>query len=270
MKKRTMALLLAMVMLLSTSVFAAGLGDHTGEVTATYVEGNDESPIVYSVDITWDELDFTYYEASAPVWDPVNHQYVSSGQAEGWAENDVAEIELINHSNTDILATYSYAANAGYESAEMTFASTQTYIGSAENGYQKTATNTVSPSGTLPEGTDNAVIGYITIQIAACPDVDPQMANDWVNAQQTSLHDFEYYNENYDVLLVESADEVPSGKRYVLEDELYELSGEFTAFNTYTAVILSGMDDGAELNYNYYRTLTAAESFKNNNIYTKP
>lgn len=189
--KRLIAVIIAFVMVMGITVNAAatgtdavGVGDHAADVTATYVEGNDQSPIVYYVELNWDGLDFTYYEESAPVWDHENHKYVDDGNLAGWDPNSKATVEIINHSNTEILAEFSYTPESGYEDVKMLFGtnnpnqpswgqgSSDLYIASAEDGAAKTAVNTVTPSGTLPEGAENTKIGSIVIKIAQAPEID--------------------------------------------------------------------------------------------------
>ena len=78
---------------------------------------------------------------------------------------------MTNHSNTDITATPSYTAKEGYESAGMNFSTSALQVATADNGVDGAAgsavvdTITVTPTGSLPEGTEDATIGTITITI---------------------------------------------------------------------------------------------------------
>ena len=82
MKKKFFAAMLSMAMLTSftTPVFATNQGVSAGSydsnVTGTYVAG-DSSGTIYSVDITWAGLSFTY-EAAGTQWNPNKHSRKNS------------------------------------------------------------------------------------------------------------------------------------------------------------------------------------------------
>lgn len=172
-KTVSMLLVLTLVMSLSVAVFAADTvkengGTATTNVTGTY-KGKNESP-VYSVDITWEDMSFTYNPAYKGEWDPSEHTYSNSSEA-GWTGEGT--ITITNHSNADITAVPSYKAAAGFEDASMNFNTNSLKVTSADNkqgengaGKAVTGTITVIPTGELPEDTSNAIIGTITITIS--------------------------------------------------------------------------------------------------------
>lgn len=173
MKKRTIGTIILSMMLASTgTVFAAdGVGEggsDSADVTGTYAEGTSSIP-VYSVDIAWEGLSFTYNGGNEGTWNPDTHQYDGSTEP-GWAD-DEGIITITNHSNVAVTALSTYEAEAGFESADMKFSNPSLMIGSADNGADGEAGNpvteeiTVTPTGTLPEGTDGEVIGHITVTI---------------------------------------------------------------------------------------------------------
>ena len=128
----------------------------------------------------------------------------------------------------------------------------------------------MTPSGTLPEGTENAVIGYITIKIAACPDEDPSSVATWAGTVGDNCYRFMNDNDKYDVLCVESADEVPSGKQYILRSEIESLFDECFALYNMAESARNGPYDQEMLNRCYYSTLEKTVIFRNTQIYTKP
>lgn len=173
MKKRLAILCtLAMAAGISMNVVAAnGLGTggtDSAEVTGTYQAGQ-KAGTVYSVDITWENLEFTYKGADEGTWNPKTHQYDGKAEA-GWVDG-TGTISVTNHSNTDITASASYQAEKGFEEATMNFSEDQVNVESADNGVDGAAgtpvekTISVTPSGTLPEGTTETAIGNITIAI---------------------------------------------------------------------------------------------------------
>lgn len=172
--KKMISLLLALLMVtsLSVSAFAAeGVGNggsDSADVKGTY-KGTAAST-VYSVDISWNGLEFTYNGEYEGEWNPNTHSY-DNGTKGGWAEG-TGTITITNHSNTGITAVPSYKAASGFEDAGMTFSTTSLTVATADNGVGTaagsavTGTITVTPTGTLPEGTTGAVIGKITITIS--------------------------------------------------------------------------------------------------------
>ena len=162
-----------MMMSLSISAFAVdGVGNggsDTANVVGAY-EAGAATATVYSVDITWEGLEFTYNGAFEGTWNPVTHQYDGAVEA-GWAEGS-GKITVTNHSNTAITAAAEYEAATGYESASMNFSTDALEVGTADNGTDGAAgaavteSITVTPAGTLPAGTADAVIGTITITIS--------------------------------------------------------------------------------------------------------
>ena len=127
-KKTALVLTLAMVFSLAPlSAYADTIdrvgGTATHDVTATYVDGSSGGTggTVYSVDITWGDMAFTY-TAEAGIWDPANHTYTG---AEGgvWTvdSKDGNKIKVTNHSNAEITASIDYTPAPGYDSISGSF-----------------------------------------------------------------------------------------------------------------------------------------------------
>lgn len=167
----SLILALAMIMSLSVTAFAAeGVtngGTDTADVKGTY--SSEATVTVYSVDIAWEGLSFTYNGAFEGNWNPKTHEY-ENATAAGWAAGN-GTITVTNHSNTAITATPSYSPAAGYESAGVSFSTAALQVATADNGVDGaagtavTGTITVTPTGSLPEGTEDVTIGTITITI---------------------------------------------------------------------------------------------------------
>lgn len=162
----------ALTCTMGTTAFAAdqdgvNTGSYSADVKGTYQAGS--SGAVYSVDIAWTDMSFTYTGAGEGTWDPETHQY-SGGSSEGaWtASND--SITVTNHSNAAVKATASYQAETGYESTTMTFGNNGATVATAVDTTVQnapSATITVTPGGTLAESADGGKIGTITVSIAA-------------------------------------------------------------------------------------------------------
>ena len=162
----------ALTCAMGTTAFAAdkdgvSTGDYTADVNGTYQAGGSGA-VVYSVDIAWTNMNFTYTGAGEGTWDPETHQY--SGSSEGaWTASDDS-ITVTNHSNTAVKATAKFEADSGYESTTMTFGNNEATVATAvgtEVASAPSATITVTPGGTLAESADGGKIGTITVSIAA-------------------------------------------------------------------------------------------------------
>ena len=160
----------ALTCAMGTTAFAADqdgvkTGDYTADVKGTYQAGG---AVVYSVDIAWTDMNFTYTGAGEGTWNPETHQY--SGSSEGaWTASDDS-ITVTNHSNAAVKATAKFEADSGYESTTMTFGDNEATVATAvgtEVASAPSATITVTPGGTLAESANGGKIGTITVSIAA-------------------------------------------------------------------------------------------------------
>ena len=160
----------ALTCAMGTTAFAedgVSTGSYPADVKGTYRAGS-ASATVYSVDIAWTNMNFTYTGAGEGTWDPETHQY--SGSSEGaWTASDDS-ITVTNHSNAAVKATAKFEADSGYESTTMTFGNNEATVATAvgtEVASAPSATITVTPSGTLAESANGGKIGTITVSIAA-------------------------------------------------------------------------------------------------------
>lgn len=177
----SLALAIVMIMCLSTTAFATTAeapGDYTAEVTGSYVAGNESNGIVYCVDITWNDLDFTYHAEKGAVWDTDTLTY-SEVEPAYWEGEGT--IKVTNRSNTKISAVPAYNPAEGYEDADMTFGTNKLKVASAESGTEQTGTITVTPNGFLPAMNESDTIGTITLTIAQDTDVTVEEGRALVN-----------------------------------------------------------------------------------------
>lgn len=166
--KRLSIICLSILLALSLSVTAwavtkEDLGETTIPVKAVYQENNTMEN-VYSVDITWGSMDFTY-QVSSGSWNPSTHSYSSS---EGWVyTEDANKITIANHSNINITCTLKYDSLSYDVSGEL---SKETiWLDSAEEtsvDSPPTDSAILTLDGVLSSGTTaNANIGTITVTI---------------------------------------------------------------------------------------------------------
>lgn len=174
-KKTALVLTLAMVFSLAPlsayadTITAGGTASH--DVTATYRADSSGGAggTVYSVDITWGDMAFTY-TAEAGIWDPTTHK---TTDAEGgvWTVDKEGgnTITVTNHSNTGVTAAFSYAAADGFGDISGSFdhdsLTLQTAVGTTVEAAPK-ATTSLSLNGALGSTTaDNTKIGTITVTL---------------------------------------------------------------------------------------------------------
>lgn len=168
------ALALTMTLSLSTTALAggnvdgAGLGSQDINVTAKYNDGVKQ-PTVYSVDLTWEDMTFTYNESGTRIWDPDTHTYKDT-TSDGW-DKDTAAVTATNHSNTKVTVSFTYTpqGNTGV-SASMSKTSFILAAG-VENEPNDAATNSsllTIDGNSMPNRSvtaEGVTIGTITVTI---------------------------------------------------------------------------------------------------------
>ena len=169
-KMKKFAVVVLALMLMATQLVLAsaeGLGNRTQDVKAKYSGGAAE-PEVYSVDVTWGKMEFTYSVGGTRTWNPATHLYDENVTA-GWTE-DGNGITVVNHSNAEVNFAFTAQAAAGFEAIALNFDTSRAMLASAVNTTYAAApahTITVTPSGALTEDTTaGTVIGTITVTLS--------------------------------------------------------------------------------------------------------
>ena len=167
-------LALALTMLLCVPAFAAdgnvgtGGGKQDIVVSAWYVDSS-VAGTVYSVDVAWGAMEFTYTRSGSKDWDPVHHDYKDNTTASWTATGN--EITVTNHSNTQVTASFAYEAAEGYTSVTGSFDHASLTLPSAEgravDAPDLLAKTTLTLSGTLDSNlTSITKIGKVTVTIS--------------------------------------------------------------------------------------------------------
>lgn len=168
-KALSLILALAMVMSLSVTAFAAEAdgkkpGENTNiDVNVTYTD-EVETINVYHVDLSWDDMTFTYSVAGTKTWDADTHEYVTSSNG-GWKKT-TANITATNHSDKAVTMGFSFADADANDGVNGVLSVTTKELTSAVDKTVEEAdsvTTTLTISG---EASKSGKVGTITITIA--------------------------------------------------------------------------------------------------------
>lgn len=160
-----------MVFGMGTSVFAATPGDSdTRDVKATYA-ANSKAKTVYSVDIVWGDMQYTYTIESEGTWDPDTHKYTGASEGGRWSCDDGAnEVKVTNHSNAAVKAAFTYEAESDYQLINGSFNKEDVTLKTAEDtevSEAPTDTATLSLNGALKKNvTTPTKIGTATVTLS--------------------------------------------------------------------------------------------------------
>lgn len=105
------ALTLTMAFSMSTPAYAAGniaVDQASADIKASYQEGNTLTENVYSVDVNWGSLEYTYHPSKTKTWNTETLKYDTKGDPYWGCDNDQNKITVTNHSNAAISAKLEY------------------------------------------------------------------------------------------------------------------------------------------------------------------
>lgn len=141
------------------------------DVTGTYSDTHT-SDTVYSVDISWGEMSFTYSITGAAKWNPATHKYDTAGENAGWGATGNI-ITTVNHSNKAVNVAFAFAKDetnapnvtGSFNNASYTLPTADE--GDSLNDPTKAPTNnsTLTISGTLDPDKKDVKIGTITVTL---------------------------------------------------------------------------------------------------------
>lgn len=154
---------------------AALPSDAGKDVTATYQSGT-KSGTVYSVDITWGSLEYTYTDKGEGSWDTSKHQYTGTTEASWSCESGADKVTLKNHSNADLNVSVDFTPSLEYSNISGSFTdgsgnriNGKLSLANAENtAYDDppTASAQLALSGTLEKNAKNQKIGKVTLKFS--------------------------------------------------------------------------------------------------------
>ncbi len=172
MKKSVIAILA--LMLIAAQAVTASAETVTGkngtksiDVKAKYTSGIT-TPDVYSVDVTWGKMEFTYSAAGTREWDSATHTYIDKTSA-SWNE-DGNDVTVVNHSNKDVNVNFAFAADSGYNGVNGDFDTSSKTLNAGEEGNPDSAdkvTAKLTLSGTLSNTVaEFTKVGSVTISLS--------------------------------------------------------------------------------------------------------
>lgn len=177
-KKLTAVAMTGMMVLgMGTSVCAASPitqigGTDTNDVKATYAT-KSKAQTVYSVDIVWGNMEYTYTIDSEGTWNPSTHEYDEASETGRWSCDDGAdadEVKVTNHSNAAVKAAFTYEAQSDYQSINGSFDKEDVTLETAEDtevSEAPTDTATLSLNGALKKNvTTPTKIGTATVTLS--------------------------------------------------------------------------------------------------------
>ncbi len=136
------------------------------DVNVNYQDGT-QTPTVYSVDVVWDSMTFTYNASGTKVWDATTHSYMDNTNGV-WA-NDSADVTVTNHSNADVNVTVTYTevgasgVNGVISNGDFSITSA---VDKAVDDATLTKTATLTVSGVpVDKSANNLKIGTVTVVI---------------------------------------------------------------------------------------------------------
>ena len=142
-----------------------GQGSQNIEVYAKYEDGSTTGT-VYSVDISWGDMQFTYAKSGSRTWDPSDHTYDDSTTSAWTADGNT--ITVTNHSNADVTASFSFAPLSNLPDLQGSFSiPTQALAAGIENDYvgADSLTTALTLSGDYTGTGEFVQVGTVTVTI---------------------------------------------------------------------------------------------------------
>ncbi len=159
---------LTLVLALGLTGLAAEVNGGSHDVTATYKEG-DKSNVIYSVDVTWGSMEFTYTSPAQGTWNPDTHAYDGAQTTGTWTCEDGANaITVINHTNAAVNVNLTYASAETYAAISGSFDKAELALATAAGttvDQAPSASAALTLTGELPASEEAVTIGSITVTL---------------------------------------------------------------------------------------------------------
>ena len=169
MMKKIIAATLALTLSMSMGNLVYAVEDKSADIKATYQAGRENTDTVYSVDVKWGSLEYTYSSGVTKRWDPTTLKYKEASGTSSWTCQEGADqITVTNNSNADITASLAYTETDSNITG--TFSNSKIGLKSAEGtkaGEGPSGTTTLSLNGALSDTkAQKKEIGNVTVTIS--------------------------------------------------------------------------------------------------------
>ena len=173
-KLLTSTLAFALATSMGVTAFAANTATNDGtagtniDVNGKYQAGTPTAEVI-SVDLVWDDMNFTYTGASKGTWNPGTHAYINAKEA-GWTWDSASDtktapnITVTNHSNTAVKANFAF--NSGVSGLNGSFTNDALILANAEGTKLADAPKDETTFSLGGSGIDaNQTLGTITVTV---------------------------------------------------------------------------------------------------------
>ena len=242
MMKKIIAATLALTLSMSMGNLVYAVEDQSADIKATYQAGKEITDTVYSVDVKWGSLEYTYSSGVTKSWDPTTLKYKETSGTSSWTCQEGADkITVTNNSNADITASLAYDRTDSNITG--TFTNSKIGLKSAEGtnvGESPSETTTLSLKGALSDTTaEKKEIGNVTVTISDYVGTSSNYKWDgngnisW-GFLKTTLTDGVYTvekectNNNYSASLFCIYNREDSKERYVINDGTIKAEGTYS------------------------------------------
>ena len=216
--------------------------DKSADIKATYQAGKENTDTVYSVDVKWGSLEYTYSSGVTKSWDPTTLKYKEASGTSSWTCQEGADqITVTNNSNADITASLAYDKTDSNITG--TFTNSKIGLKSAEgtNVWESPSeTTTLSLEGALSDTkAEKKEIGNVTVTISDYVGTSSNYKWDgngdisW-GFLKTTLTDGVYTVEkectadNYSASIFYIYNKVNSQEKYVIKDGTIKAEGTYS------------------------------------------
>lgn len=136
------------------------------DVRAKYEDGTS-TPDVYSIDVVWGAMQFTYSSSGTREWDPTTHQYTGSITGTWTAAGNT--VTVTNHSNKAVGVRFSYEKATGFDGINGAFSVASDTLAAGVVGKAAEADSVrtaLTLSGTLADTvTEFTSVGSVTVSL---------------------------------------------------------------------------------------------------------
>lgn len=173
--RKTAAFILTSVMLLSLATVSSFANDpiaaYSEDVMAKY-SNEVVTPAVYSIDVSWEKMEFTYTVTGTKTWDPATKEF-SVDTSGSWTP-DGNTVTVKNNSNRAVNARFEFTPLDAYPSISGTFTEQSAILASAAETSDETAlavSTQMTLTGELPDTiTSLTKIGMVTVILSGVPE----------------------------------------------------------------------------------------------------